>query len=83
MIACTNNSLKLIELLLERYPDIINQKDNKGWTGFMIACEYNSLEVIELLLTKYPDIINQKNIYERTGYDYMNEECKRFITDYI
>ena len=49
----------------------------------MNACSFNSFEVIKLLLKRYPDIINQKNIYGRTGYDYMNEDCKRFIADYI
>ena len=57
MIACRSNSLEVVELLLEKYPDIISQKNKYGDTGFIYAC-YNSLEVVKLLLEKYPDIIN-------------------------
>ena len=83
MQACINNSLDVVKLLLEKYSDIINQKDNNGWTGFLYACSYNTLEIIKLLLKKHPDIINQKNIFGKTGYDYLTEDYKKFIANYI
>ena len=38
MYACLYNSLEVVKMLLEKYPYIINQKDNDGVTGFMFAC---------------------------------------------
>ena len=61
MYACEYNSLEVVKLLLEKYPDIINQKNKYGWTGFMYACLCIGLKVVELLLEKYPDITNQKS----------------------
>ena len=53
-----NDSLEVVKLLLQKHPDIINEKDKDGGIGFMYACSNNSLEVVKLLLEKYPDIVN-------------------------
>ena len=59
MIACANKNSKIVKLLVENYPSIVNQKDKDGVTGFMFACSNNNnLETIKLLLNKYPEIIN-------------------------
>ena len=46
MYACLCIGLKVVELLLEKYSDIINQKSNNGCTGFMYACLNNNLKVV-------------------------------------
>ena len=57
-------------MLLEKYPYIINQRNDNRETGFMFACGNDCLEVVELLLDKYPDIINQKSKNGCTGFIY-------------
>ena len=59
LLACKNNSLEVVKLLLDIKPDIINQEE-EYLIGYMLACYNNSLEVVKLLLDIKPDIINQK-----------------------
>ena len=70
-------------MLIEAFKIDINLKDIYGKRGFIFACYNNRLKVVELLLEKYPDIINQKDNDGKTGYDYLREDCKRVIADYI
>ena len=58
MIACKYNQTDVARMLVERDPNIINQKDEYGYTGFLLACRYNRLEIIKLLIERHPDIVN-------------------------
>ena len=44
--------------MLNRYLDIINQKDIDGWTGFIFACSNDSLKVVKVLIGMFPDVTN-------------------------
>ena len=56
LAACHNNSLEVVNKILEKYPYIINQKNRHGWTGFIWACFNNRIDMVRLLLKKHPDI---------------------------
>ena len=36
-MSCEYNNKETVELLINKYPDIINQKDDEGYTGFLVA----------------------------------------------
>ena len=48
--ACRYNSVEVVELLLEKYPDIINQKNNNGWTGYDFLSEHSKRVIAEYIL---------------------------------
>ena len=60
--ACQNNSLQVVELLLDKNLDIINKEEEYS-RAFMHACWNNNLEIVKVLLQRYPDIVN-KNEFE-------------------
>ena len=57
MEACCKNDLQIIQLLIDKYPCIIQQKNNNGWTMFMESCYNNKLQLVKLFVDKYPFII--------------------------
>ena len=48
-----------MELLINKCPDIINQQDIYGTTGFINAYKNNNKEVVDFLIDRFPDIENQ------------------------
>ena len=46
--------LEIIELLKNRYPHVVCQKDNKGMTGFILACKFNHIDVVKYLIENFP-----------------------------
>ena len=82
ILACYKNNKETVDLLIEKYPNIIEQKNNHGRTGLMKACYYDNIEIVKLFIKRYPDIIYQK-YNGRAGYDYLNNDSKKLITKYI
>ena len=71
------NNLEVVQLLIDKYPSIVDQKSDNGRTGFIEACIWNNLEVVQLLIDKFPSIVDQKNDYnEDTGYDCLSDDSK-------
>ena len=58
MYACKHQDSKLARLLVEKYPNIINQEDENGWPGFLFSCDSNNINTTKLLLNMYPNIFN-------------------------
>ena len=46
--------LKVIELLANRYPHVIGQKNYKGMTGFILACKFDQIDVVKYLIENFP-----------------------------
>ena len=57
MYVCEFGSLGLVELLLLKNPDIINQRNNYRDNGFIRACMGNNSEVAKKLFIRNPDPI--------------------------
>ena len=45
-----------IEILYNKTPDIINNKNDRGYTPFMLACYYNNEAVVRFLVDKVKNI---------------------------
>lgn len=54
-IACANNSIETVKILIENKVNIEHQNKDRN-TGFKYACANNSVEIIELLSKTDPDI---------------------------
>ena len=83
MWACANDSLEVVHLLMDRYSFVIDQKNNRGFTGFIEACLMDCLTIVCLLIDKYPHVIDQKDINGETGYDKLSKDSKLKIIHYI
>ena len=44
----------IVKFLFGENPELINQKDNKGWTGFFYACEVKNSRLSWRLIDMYP-----------------------------
>jgi len=60
-IACKYNNKITINLLLEKYPDIINKRSISGKTALYCAVEMNNCSVVSCLLNYNPDINIENN----------------------
>ena len=55
--SCTNNNQKVAQILIEKYPSIVRQKDTHGFSGFIWACLNNNIQVVKLLTNNYLFVI--------------------------
>ena len=46
MIACDKNYIKIVEILIHKYPQVIDQKNEDDETGYMIACDNDHFEIV-------------------------------------
>ena len=48
------NSFDTVNLLINKYKEILDQTDDTGETGFLLACRLENLILIKSLIDKYP-----------------------------
>ena len=46
LLACLDGSTEVVELLIDKYPHVIEQKDRDGLIGLAHACINNNIEVV-------------------------------------
>jgi len=74
-IACENEYLEIVKLLIENGADI-NKSDNYGQTPLFIACQNGYLEIVKLLIENGADI-NKSNNNGKTPL-FIAREYQRF-----
>ena len=52
-----DKNIKILELLINEFPEIINQRDRDSKTGFLLACGVGNYKIVDFLLNQYPNII--------------------------
>ena len=50
-------NVKIIELLINKFPEIINQRNKDSKTGFLLACQRGNYKIVDFLLSKNPNVI--------------------------
>jgi ankyrin repeat protein len=69
-LAVDNGDYRLVERLLERnYDNIINARDNFGWTPMHIAALHNDTDIVQLLIEKGAKV-NLKDSEQNTPLTY-------------
>lgn len=59
--ACIANNLNEVSAFVDEYPEIIHQKNQKGWTGLIVSCFHNHLSIAQFLIEKGAEV-NETNL---------------------
>ena len=46
-----DENIKILELLINEFPEIINQRDRDSKTGFLLACQRGNYKIVYFLLS--------------------------------
>jgi len=67
--SCKNNTIAIIKILLDKFPEEIAFRDNHGQTILHYACQYDDSEIVKniLYINKHPSFINIQDKYGRTA----------------
>jgi ankyrin repeat protein len=88
-IACnsTQVTLKIVQLLIDAFPEPVRHEDNKGCMPIHLLCcnkklnDEIGLEILKLLLKSYPESDNDPNI---NNYEFFHNACRnRSVTEGI
>ena len=61
---------------------MIDDKDSFGFTAFIYACSGNFIDIIKFFIENGADV-KYKDCRGKIGYDYLKEQNKNEILDYI
>jgi ankyrin repeat protein len=77
MYACENNFYNIAKILINKSKNLINTKDNYGWTPLMYCCFYGCFEIIQFLLNQSNlSNLNDKNNDNQTAFMLAYRYCK-------
>lgn len=58
--AINNDKIKIVKDIIRRYPIIVNEKNDNGWTLLHFAADFGKFKIAKLLI-KYGANVNDKN----------------------